>query len=291
MPRTSIAENDTFLCPCWLFSEDGSEPMTTTNQNFALIIPTLNAEGHFRGLLPQIAAQTIRPARFIVLDSESQDRTAAMAEDAGATVVRVPRSEFNHGGTRTIGLRKAADQEVALFMTQDAIPTDERAFERLLSAFDNRETIIAYGRQAPRAQAGPIESFARQFNYPGAPQLRSAADIQTIGFKTCFCSNSFAAYRTRWLLETGGFRGDVIFGEDTIAVAELILRGATIGYIPDAIVEHSHGYTIAEEFRRYFDIGVLHSRESELLRKFGSVGGAGRAYVAEELRYLMKVAP
>ena len=258
---------------------------------FALVIPTLNAEDHLDRLLPKIVAQTLKPDQFIVIDSESKDRTCELLQRAGATVVQIARSEFNHGGTRTKGLQLVSGQQIALFMTQDAIPIDEFAFERLLAPFGDEAMIVTYGRQTARRQAGPIESFARQFNYPANSQVRSSVDIPRIGFKTCFCSNSFAAYRVRPLLDIGGFRSDVIFGEDTIAVAELILQGAKIGYVADAMVEHSHGYSLAEEFRRYFDIGVLHGRERNLLEKFGSVGGAGRSFVTQELRFLLKVAP
>lgn len=259
--------------------------------DFALVIPTLNARRHFDALLPKIANQTLRPSRFIVLDSESTDGTRELAESGGAVVVPIARSKFNHGGTRTQGLRLAAEHSITVFMTQDAIPVDEFAFERLLASFRDRNLNVAYGRQTARRQAGPIEAFARRFNYPPTSQQRSAADIPKIGFKVCFCSNSFAAYRTSALLDAGGFRDNVIFGEDTIAVAELILEGATVKYVADAVVEHSHHYSIPEEFRRYFDIGVLHSRERKLLQKFGSVSGAGRSYVTQELRYLLRAAP
>lgn len=259
--------------------------------SFALIIPTLNAESNLAQLLPKIAAQSLKPDKFIVIDSQSNDRTSELMRDVGGVVVPIARSEFNHGGTRSLGLQLAAEQDIAIFMTQDAIPMDEFAFEKLLAPFEDDGMIVAYGRQRARRQAGPIEIFARQFNYPPTSQVRSAADIPRFGFKTCFCSNSFAAYRTSPLLDLGGFRSDVIFGEDTIAVAELILEGAKIGYVADAVVEHSHGYSMAEEFRRYFDIGVLHAREKTLLGKFGSVGGAGRSFVTQELRFLLETAP
>lgn len=259
--------------------------------SFALIVPTLNAERNLESLLPKISGQTVKPDQFIVLDSNSMDRTAELLRRAGAAIVPISRAEFNHGGTRTAGLRLASERDVAVFMTQDAIPVDEFAFERLLAPFHDDEVVVAYGRQIARRRAGPIEAFARQFNYPSTSEMRSANDIPRIGFKTCFCSNSFAAYRVRPLLDLGGFRSDVIFGEDTIAVAELILKGAKIGYVAEAVVEHSHGYNMIEEFRRYFDIGVLHAREKRLLERFGSVGGAGRSFVAQEIRFLLQVAP
>ncbi len=260
-------------------------------RSFSLVIPTLNAASHLEQLLPRIAAQSVQPAQFIVIDSASTDRTQELAASAGATVIPIKRAEFNHGGTRGIGLRMAKDHDVVIFMTQDAMPLDDRAFEKILAPFSNEQVGVACGRQLARAEAGAIETFARLSNYPETSHVRSASDIPRIGFKACFCSNSFAAYRPEPLLAIGGFRSDVIFGEDTIAVAELILRGAHVAYVGDAMVVHSHGYSVAEEFRRYFDIGVLHARESKLLAKFGSVGGAGRSFVIGELRYLLARAP
>jgi rhamnosyltransferase len=84
----------------------------------------------------------------------------------------------------------------------------------------------------------------------------------------------------------GGLPHDVIFGEDTITAAKLLLAGWKIAYVAEAQVYHSHSYTWRQEFRRYFDIGVLHSREQWLLNKFGQVSGEGKRFVLSELRYL-----
>ncbi len=92
-------------------------------------------------------------------------------------------------------------------------------------------------------------------------------------------------------MSVGGFSSDVIFGEDTLVVARLHRAGWKTAYVADAMVRHSHAYSIAEEFRRYFDIGVLHARESWLLEQFGTASGEGRRFVTSELRYLLKHAP
>jgi len=51
-------------------------------------------------------------------------------------------------------------------------------------------------------------------------------------------------------------------------------------------VFHSHSYSWSQEFRRYFDIGVLHSRESWLLEYFGTARGEGKRFVCSELKFL-----
>lgn len=41
-----------------------------------------------------------------------------------------------------------------------------------------------------------------------------------------------------------------------------------------------------QEFERYFDIGVLHSRERWLLEEFGRTNDEGKRFVRSELKYL-----
>jgi rhamnosyltransferase len=134
--------------------------------------------------------------------------------------------------------------------------------------------------------AGPMEAHARYFNYSSQSSLRDLDDRKRFGFKTIFISNSFAAYRREALMAVGGFPRDVIFGEDTITAARLLLSGWKIAYVAEAKVYHSHSYTWIQDFKRYFDIGVLHVRESWLLSEFGGTGGEGSRFVRSELNYL-----
>lgn len=89
----------------------------------------------------------------------------------------------------------------------------------------------------------------------------------------------------------GGFPEKTIFGEDAISVSELLLAGYTHSYVAEATVRHSHPYTLDQEFRRYFDIGVMHAQNAQLIENFGSPSGAGRAFVLGELWYLYNHAP
>jgi rhamnosyltransferase len=68
--------------------------------------------------------------------------------------------------------------------------------------------------------------------------------------------------------------------------ARMVLAGWKIHYNAEAVVEHSHGYTFLQEFRRYFDIGAFHAREQWLPGHFGTPGGEGIRFVLSEWRYL-----
>ncbi len=251
----------------------------------AVIVPTLNAAGDWQrfsqALLANISADMV-----LILDSESTDGTVELAETAGFQTRLIPREQFNHGGTRQLGVEICPDAEVVVFLTQDAPLADSTAIPTLLRAFEDSTVGVAYGRQLPRPEANPIEAHARLFNYPEQSSLRVLADREQLGFKSIFISNSFAAYRRTSLMKVGGFRKDVIFGEDTVAAAELLLAGWKIAYVAEAKVYHSHSYTWWQEARRYFDIGVLHAREAWLRREFGGAGREGARFVRSELSHL-----
>jgi rhamnosyltransferase len=46
-----------------------------------------------------------------------------------------------------------------------------------------------------------------------------------------------------------------------------------------------------EELRRYFDIGVYHSREKWFIASLGKPEGEGTKFVFSEIRYLLQHAP
>lgn len=93
------------------------------------------------------------------------------------------------------------------------------------------------------------------------------------------------------MVSVGGFPADVIFGEDMCVAARMILAGWKIAYRPDAQVYHSHDYGMWQEFRRYFDIGVMLAREPWLLDTFGKPEGEGARFVRSETAYLLRHAP
>ncbi|BBA36240.1 family 2 glycosyl transferase [Methylocaldum marinum] len=256
-----------------------------------LIVPTLNAGALWPSWLTAFERQTRRPDRLLVIDSSSDDDTVALARSYGFGVHVIAKADFNHGGTRQLGIGLLHDAEIIVFMTQDALLAGPDAIERLLEAFADERVGAAYGRQLPHRDAKPIGAHARLFNYPPQSRVRSLEDRRQLGIKTAFISNSFAAYRRSALLDVGGFPTDTVMNEDTFVAGKMLLSGWKVAYRADARVHHSHDYAYADEFKRYFDIGVFHARTPWLQETFGKAAGEGRRYVVSELRYLAKNAP
>lgn len=259
--------------------------------NYRVVIPTYQAGKHLETLLPALKLQGLNPADVLVVDSSSQDDTVSRFKEFGAEIIVIPQADFNHGGTRRMAAEHCADIPYLILITQDAIPT-AGAFDRLLTAFENPTVGMAYGRQLPRPQARAIERHARLLNYPpDASHVRRFDDRQRYGVKTTFSSNSFAAYRTSALLQIGNFPEESFFGEDQITAGRLLIAGWELAYVSEAAVVHSHGYGPFEDFRRYFDVGVFHSRNRWLLETFGKAEGEGLRFVKAELAYLLRHQP
>src|SRR3990167_5475812 len=208
----------------------------------ALIIPTRNAGPYLDRLLPARAEQTLAVDEFLVVDSHSQDNSVARLRAAGAHVEVIDPRSFNHGGTRRWACQQV-NAEVLIFLTQDAIPARPDALERIKAAlFSEADIAVAYGRQLPHPGASLLASQARQFNYPGTGRTKRLQDATELGIKTCFSSDSFAAYRRDALLSLGGFPEDVLGSEDAYVAAKLLLAGHAVRYAADAEVYHSHDY-------------------------------------------------
>jgi hypothetical protein len=132
-------------------------------------------------------------------------------------------------------------------MTPDAYADDPVFLERLVRPLLAREAATSYARQIPHRDAGWFESLLRDFNYPERSELRGRDDAVRYGSYTYFSSNSCAAYRNDALDEIGGILPGLV-SEDYITVVRLLRRGHRIAYVADAVVRHSHHYTLQQEF-------------------------------------------
>ncbi|MBN67812.1 MAG: rhamnosyltransferase [Gimesia sp.] len=258
---------------------------------YSVLIPTFNAGNICEEQILHLGSQVgLDPCRVLVIDSSSTDGTADYYRKWGARVLEIPQANFDHGGTRRLGVEKLRDSEIVVLMTQDSIPVCKDAIKELVACFEDPSVGVAYGCQLPRDAAGPIESHARIYNYPeGVSQIRDLSSRVVMGLKAAFCSNSFAAYRVSALDDIGGFPESSFFGEDQIASSRMLLAGWRLMYCGSAKVVHSHGYTVVEDFKRNFDVGVFHSRNKWLINEFGHAESQGFAFVRSELKYLWRV--
>lgn len=253
-----------------------------------VIIPIYKPDHKLIELLKKIKEQSIEDIPLLIIDSGSNDEYKSEIKNMNCLVKKIDVKTFNHGGTRQMGADMFPDKDIYIFLTQDAILANEKSIENIVKVFNNSNIGCAYGRQLPHKDANLFSSYARLFNYKDKSYIYSINDKEKYGIKTAFNSNSFAAYRRKALNEIGGFPIDTILSEDMYVAAKMLLNKWSVAYCSDAMVYHSHNYTIWQEFKRYFDIGVFHSRESWIRDTFGGAEGEGKKYIISEFKYLIE---
>jgi rhamnosyltransferase len=257
-----------------------------------IIIPVRNGGLRWREAAAALHRSVPDAGMVVVIDSSSTDGSDAVAAEHGFQLHRIDVRTFNHGRTRQEAVDKfSADRSLVVFLTQDAVVESRETLVTVLSAFADARVGAAYGRQLPHHDAKPFEAHAALFNYPPHGETRWLADGPRLGAKITYLSNSFAAYRIAALKECGGFPSHLILAEDACVAMRMLLSGWGIRYCADALVRHSHSYTIVDEMQRYFDIGVMHAQLPQILQAFGALEGEGARFVASELVHISRTAP
>lgn len=240
-----------------------------------IAIITHNAKHLLPKSLPPLLNSTVKP-KVLVVNSSSQDGTVELAKEMGAETLIIPRPSFNHGTTREIA-RKALNSEIIVMTTPDAIATSLDTVEKLIEPIVSGKASASYARQIPHDGSDLFEAFPRSYNYPYESHLRSLKDLPIHGSYLFFFSDSFSAYKNSALEQIGGFK-EVLTGEDVVAIAKMLHQGHSIAYAADAIVKHSHRYTLKQEFKRYFDTGLAREEYKQLIQTGGKDEKRGSAF-------------
>ncbi len=253
-----------------------------------VIIPTYRPGADFLELIQRLQMQEYSIRKIIVINTESDEFPDNIhSPNCELEVIHIQREEFDHGSTRNMGA-KLSEADVVLFMTQDALPADEKLVGALMKMFeDNFDVGIAYARQLPKADCNIVERYTRAFNYPAQSKIKTKSDLERMGIKTFFCSDVCAAYRREYLLSFGGFAEPSIFNEDMIFAGKRILAGDKVAYVADAKVFHSHNYTGRQQFHRNFDLAVSQAQHPEVFANTKSEG-EGIKLVKKTILYLIE---
>lgn len=221
------------------------------------VIPVYHPGKEFTELLKRLNSQSRSLNKIILMNTgEAPWKETIETEYPLCEVHLLKKEEFDHGGTRHRAA-ELSDADYLLFLTQDAMPSDDRMVENLFNLFSKDEKIKAvYGRQLPNENCREIEKYTRSFNYPKNSKIKSKEDLETMGIKTFFCSNVCAMYEKETYDRLGGFTRRTIFNEDMIYAGGLIKKGYKVAYAAEAKVIHSHNYNAREQFHRNFDLAV-----------------------------------
>ncbi len=184
-------------------------------------------------------------------------------------IARIRGEDYNHGGTRH-KWAKGRDAEYLLFIVQDAVPEDEALVERLIESLKDSRHAVVYARQVPDLGCDEIERYTRHFNYPAKSLKKTRAGLSEGGVKDCFTSNVCAAYRRDWYERLGGFEEEILLSEDSVYAAKVLKAGGEVIYNADARVMHAHRYGYGTQWKRNFDIGVVHKQYAAIFENLST---------------------
>ena len=134
-----------------------------------LILPALNEESSIERVLAALPPGLFW--RVLVVDNGSTDRTAALARDAGATVLAEPRRGYGSACLRALAALDPATQ-VVVFMDADAsdVPSDApRLIEPIVK---DEQDLVLGSRTLGHAEAGSLTPHQRFGNWLATRLIR-----------------------------------------------------------------------------------------------------------------------
>ena len=205
-----------------------------------VLIVNWNGAALLDDCLRHLRAQTVRPARVLVVDNASSD-------DSHAVVARWPEAEWlgqvtnlGFAAGNNVGLACTRTRWVAL-LNPDAFPAPDW-LEALLRAAARHPEHAAFGStQLAAGDPGLIDGLGDVVHCSGlvwraGHGLRVAPRGDAEVFSVCAAA---ALYRTDALREVGGFDADFFcYVEDVDLGFRLRLRGHRALQVADAVVEH-----------------------------------------------------
>jgi rhamnosyltransferase len=226
-----------------------------------VIIPTKNPGKIFKDVLTAVCKQkTNFLFKVLVIDSGSSDGTVEYVKsikDDRVSIFEILPSDFGHGRTRNLAI-SLTDGDYAALITHDACPATDLWLENLVAAADiNARVAGVFGRHIAYSDASPFTKYELEMHFAGFEPLVQLDDAQRYaneeGYRQYlhfFSDNNALVRRSVW--EQIPYP-DVDFAEDQIWAQKIIEAGWSKAYATDAVVFHSHDYSLVERLQRSFD--------------------------------------
>ena len=146
-----------------------------------VIIPTYKPKAEFIKLIEKLEKQSYPIHKIIIMNTEEKYFSGLQYGhqfelDHNVSVTHISKMEFDHGHTRREAVKKS-EADIFICMTDDAMPKNTRLIENLIAPILEDKADFSYARQVPRENAGVIEGFTRNFNYPKESRIKSIGDL------------------------------------------------------------------------------------------------------------------
>lgn len=230
-----------------------------------VVMRTKDVEWVVDRALVALFSQTYRNFELVVVDSGSTDSTLKLVKRHPCRLVQIPAERYYPGAVLNDALADVRT-ELVVFQNSDVVPVDAHALERLVAPMDDPRTVATFARQIPRPEA---HTWVRRDYDVAFPATGQPPPWMTY-------SLPFAAMR-RSVWQERGFYRDAWGSEDTEWGAWARRAGHVVQYVPDAVVMHSHNYTLRQMWGRRFIEGEA---DAFIARRPSSPIGTARRMVS-----------
>jgi rhamnosyltransferase len=190
--------------------------------------------------LAALYSQTFKDFDLLVVDSGSKDATLDIVSRYPARVVSIAPEDYYPGRVLNRAIAET-EGDIVVFLNSDVVALRPDALAWLLSAFERPNVMAAFARQAPRPEAHDwvIRDYIEAY-----PESGPAPHWQPYSLPLA------AMRREAWQIQP--FYTDAWGSEDTEWGVRARERGFDVEYVPNALVMHSHNYTLRQLYGRRF---------------------------------------
>lgn len=229
--------------------------------NIDIICPLYNCASFIINLNKSIENQKIDvnfDIKYVLTESSDNSKEILKNNDIGFIEIR--KKDFSHSLTREM-MAKQSKADIICFISQDIEIKDNKWLYNLVKPIIEKEAEASYSRQI--SKFNNIEKYTREYNYPQESYVKTKKDIETMGLRTFFYSDSSSAIDREVFAELNYYDGkNLPTNEDMYIAHKLIMNGYRIKYCSDSIVYHSHNYSLKDVFNRYKETGIFFKENS-----------------------------
>lgn len=216
------------------------------------------------------------PIEVIIIDSESEDKTLALAAKFPVKIISLKRKNFSYGKALNLGSEAAAGKYL-VFLSAHALPLGFDWLATLLSNFKKEKVAGVCSKEIPFSDCNPLTR--RQLLAHNQKILKTPEKYFS------FSNAGSAILKNVW--QKIKFNEKLIAVEDYDWGKRVKAQGYQIIYEPKAVISHSHNESPKQIFNRYFRefYALLLIEEKKISLTFLILG---LYYFYQDTKYVLK---
>ncbi|MDX8412420.1 MAG: glycosyltransferase family A protein [Mariprofundaceae bacterium] len=206
----------------------------------SIIMRSKNSDWVIGQALAGLFSQSFTDFELLVVDSGSTDNTLDIVSNYPCRLIEIEATDYYPGQVLNAAIRETR-ADIVVFQNSDTVPLHQHTLKRLLAGLDDDKVAAAFTRQIPRPEA---HTWVRRDYAMAFPEAGDTPDWLTMSLPMA------AMRKSVW--KEHPFYTDAWGSEDTEWAVWAKNQGYAIRYVPDALVMHSHNYTLEQMYGRRF---------------------------------------